>query len=345
MDQKEQAQPEQEDIVQRPVNRRALALVVGTFAILGFVSILALRAAGVGSYIEAEGGQLDDKITSCQSTSDDISGGSYIVLSGDCIPDTTPEPTATPTEEPTTSPDVTATPTPTPASGSFSLPDSPKIMAIGDSITDAAFYVGSEDNIQYTWRYPLQDHLIAASCSYEMVGTQVHPTQAGQQGYIWSQFENGEYDAAKYEPYNGHLHQSIGAASTQDVLDDMNGSNAFTLAPDIAVIHIGTNNHQGQAALRQMITGLRSANADVVILLALPHERGNVVSDWQAIAADIGSDESPILTVDLAGNVEHNGTNFLDSVHPSETGSSLFADEFYEVLAPVLATNANICSA
>ena len=122
---------------------------------------------------------------------------------------------------------------------------------------------------------------------------------------------------------------------------------AATYQPQIALIHLGTNDiFQGQSVastineLSQIIDVLRGARPDVVILLAqiIPNQYSDVVpfnNALPALAAQKTTAQSPVLLVD-----QFTGFNLVadtyDGVHPNNTGESKLATHWFIALQPYL---------
>lgn len=305
-----------------------IMLAVVAFAALGFLSFTALRAAGSGSGVEAEDGQLASQITACDDD-ENASGGSYVVIDGDCFGGDDP----TPTPEPTTSTEPTATPDPA------GLTEPVNIVAFGDSIT------GQTES----WIYPLQDSLIADSCAqgtdYDFIGYE-REFPIGDDGLTFAErLPGSSYDLERI---------SRGGFNARGIVNLVK-EKGFGGTPDVGITYLSVNNQFNgyvdgtynppgdgnpetmKADLKELVELMRAENPSVfVILIKLQNGFGNDAID--SLASEMNTAASPVVAADQP-NV---GGNTKDGIHPNEAGAAIIADKAYEHLKPFLDEN-NIC--
>jgi lysophospholipase L1-like esterase len=104
------------------------------------------------------------------------------------------------------------------------------ILSVGDSITHG----GKKVQQEYTYRLPLQMLLHENSIAYDFIGSR----QQGLDGGVsWPDVANGVAFDADHEGYYGY--------KTADVCRKVKEAfTAYKLAPDIVLIHLGTNDQQ-----------------------------------------------------------------------------------------------------
>jgi len=243
---------------------------------------------------------------------------------------TVPTPIPTPTPVPTPSPVPTPTPTPDPNAP-------PKIMCIGDSITQGTAGFGSVLQ-ELSYRYSLWKILIDQNKKFEFVGTRTTgfnttPNYASYNGFTFSN---------KQEGYWGWTTQAV-----RDVLTEP----LQIITPDIAIIYLGTNGSetatQKTAYMKTLIEKLRLTNPKIKVLLGKPYQSGltDLQSNYGALATEMNTVTSPVIAVPVpSGWVDdpaaaNSCTN--DWAHTNVTGDQKLANTIYPVLAPFLSNNAN----
>ncbi|MCF7864692.1 MAG: hypothetical protein K9L89_07880, partial [Kiritimatiellales bacterium] len=120
--------------------------------------------------------------------------------------------------------------------------------------------------------------------------------------------------------------------------------------PDIAVIHLGSNDmSQGntQAStkeeIKQIIGLLRADNPNVVVLLCklIPWKNKEAqIQDLNdnyiaAIPLETSTAQSPVILVDQFSGIDVN-TDLFDGIHPNAIGEAKVAAKYYEALRPYL---------
>ena len=131
-------------------------------------------------------------------------------------------------------------------------PDATTIMAVGDSITQGS-------TSWRTYRCALDSKLNDANVAFDFVGGLSSPDGGGSYGC----------PSAFDQDHEGRWGQRV------DQVADAVTSSVQLRQPDVALIHLGTNDIlQGQGAagtaseLQSLITGLQSASPDITILVA-----------------------------------------------------------------------------
>jgi hypothetical protein len=196
----------------------------------------------------------------------------------------------------------------------------PKILPLGDSIT-------SGDYTHISYRRDLWFLFDNAGLTVDYVG---------------SNFVNSFSNASLLDfdlDHEGHY------AWTTDGVNDELGQWLQGYTPDIALIHLGTNDvDQGQpvagiiAELSTTISLLRADNPNMLILLAkiIPMRNVDVSSYNSAVATlalALDSEASPIVLVDHAENYDPFILNH-DKWHPNSAGEAEMAQRWFTALEP-----------
>ncbi len=206
-----------------------------------------------------------------------------------------------------------------------------KIMPIGDSITHGL----GED---HTYRCYLAGDLADAGVDFDFVGNVNGPLGGG--------------NTTCPEPFDED-HQALYSFRADQMIPEVANA-AGTHRPDVALIHLGTNDVlQGQSnastkeELRTIIGDLRSANPNVSIFLAqvIPCDPvggdpmygtrcsvdiPNLNAAIGALAAEETSGQSSVVAVDM-----HSGFSLgwlKDHVHPTPTGDQFIAEKWKAAL-------------
>jgi len=209
-----------------------------------------------------------------------------------------------------------------------------KILCVGDSITQG----GKRDRAEYTYRYPLQKLLLEAGVSFDFIGSQ----QKGLHGdATWPDIAPGVPFDPDHEGYYGN--------KTQQVADKVQAAwTDNTPAPDLVLIHLGTNDQKhGDYAetvkkpLGDFIDFLRSKNPEVTILLG--HLNFNDSPGAFRIMAEISelktaknTRNSPVLTVHhyqgWTANPQDPASDTFDWAHPNPQGQQKMAEAWWKVM-------------
>ena len=199
------------------------------------------------------------------------------------------------------------------------------IMPIGDSIT-------SGETGWSTYRCYLDGMLRDAGVSFDFVGRQSAPYRTGQYGcpVVFDQDHEGWWGYT--------VDQVIDSGVTASVED---------LQPDVALIHLGTNDlyySQGPAStaeeLESFITGLQAVSPDITILVAqiIPCDEGRAYcsddlpafNDLIASFASLSTDGSSVIVVDMETGFSLD--DLRDPWHPTDTGDEIMASRWMEAL-------------
>ncbi len=205
-----------------------------------------------------------------------------------------------------------------------------RIMPLGDSITRGK-------NFTWSYRETLSELLDADQCRYDFVGTQ----SAGDPN-------------ASPPPPNPALfdpdHEGHGGFRTDQIDAALNGYLAGNV-PDVALIHLGTNDitqgtnlNQAKENLRSIIAKLRIQNSSVEIYLAQIIKRAPsfdaVIASYNSLMSDLAVEEdtpaSPVILVDHATGYNNSVHNQSDQLHPNEAGDDLIAANWFTALRPNL---------
>jgi acyl-CoA thioesterase I len=192
----------------------------------------------------------------------------------------------------------------------------PKIMALGDSITDG--FVQSR-----CYRYYLDSMLNAHGIAHDFVGSLSGP------GSGWD------------SNHEGHAGWSAG-----NILAQINGW-ARSFKPGIVLMHLGTNDillHESTAQtisdLGAIIDTLRAANPTVTVLIAqiIPDDNSSdrvsidaLNQQIPVLAALKSTDQSRIIVVDQNTGFNY-ATDLIDAYHPNESGARKIAAHWFLAL-------------
>lgn len=201
------------------------------------------------------------------------------------------------------------------------------IVAIGDSITQG-------DTFRDSFRRPLWLALQADGYDVDFVGSQA------------SNFEGDPPHRDFDWDHEGHW-----GRRADEVLAGLPGW-LQGYEPDIALVHLGTNDLLGDEPYEQIIGELRGIaqavrddNPRAVVLLAriIPgtladyNQRVDTYNGFiSELAADMSSAESPVVAIDLRSGFDAASMTH-DGVHPNADGEAFMAQRWYEALLPWLA--------
>ncbi|HEX9996060.1 MAG TPA: GDSL-type esterase/lipase family protein [Abditibacterium sp.] len=219
------------------------------------------------------------------------------------------------------------------------------ILPIGDSITQG----GLAGRPEYTYRHPLFYKLKEAGYDVNFIGS-LRTGLAGD--FKWPDKNGVAFDL----DHEGHYGWKT--AAVRDKLPEWSAS--WGAVPDIAIIHLGTNDRESKdfnadvaQPLKDMVTFLRTKNPRVAVLIG--HLNFN---DAQAVtirnlvdaaAKEISTKESPVMTV-----ATYEGWNpdpaqaesdTFDWAHPNERGQVKLADKWLAAMKPLLVSFAGTATA
>lgn len=210
------------------------------------------------------------------------------------------------------------------------------IVPIGDSITQG----GRADRAEYTYRYPLFYKLKAAGYDVNFIGS----LRSGLSGDAKWPSKNG---VAFDRDHEGHYGWKT--AAVRDKLAEW--SAAWGAAPDIALIHLGSNDQGSKdfnadivQPLRDMVKILRTKNPRVAVLIGHLNFNGGsalmIRPLVEAMAKEISTKESPVITVATyegwIENPDQAGSDTFDWAHPNEQGQAKMADKWFAAMKPLL---------
>lgn len=213
-----------------------------------------------------------------------------------------------------------------------------RIMPIGDSITQG----GKTSREEYTYRWPLFCKLVDENVDFDFVGSRKFGLQKAAK---WPE----EYKGHKFDPD----HEGYYGIKTADALKALQTAQTnWVAAPDLALIHLGTNDQKAedhkvavQDPLREIILLLRKQNPNVVILLGHLNFNYGVAPQKirplvEELAKEMNTEKSPVITVaHYKGWKERptlEDTDTFDWAHPNAKGQKKMADAWYEAMKPYL---------
>jgi len=207
-----------------------------------------------------------------------------------------------------------------------------RIICIGDSITQG----GRMGREEFSYRWPLSALLKKAGVDFDFIGSR----RAGlDSDFKWP---DSEFDA-DHEGYYG--------AKTATVRDKLRKVLPAKPAPDIALIHLGTNDQQAKnltkaivRPLQDIIKQLRARNPQVVILVGhLNFNDGEALKIRplvEKMAAEMNTPQSPVTVVHhYRGWIEKpdaKNTDTFDWAHPNPKGQRKMAKAWFEAMKPSL---------
>jgi lysophospholipase L1-like esterase len=215
------------------------------------------------------------------------------------------------------------------------------ILPLGDSITQG----GMRGREEYSYRWPLFQMLVDDGVSFDFVGAQ---TQGLDSEAAWP----AEYKGRAFDPHH-EGHYGWKTAAVRDGL--VQWTRSWQQAPDIALIHLGTND-QGEAdydaaivqPLREIIGMLRERNPRVVVLIGHLNFTGgaalNIRPLVERMARNASTDQSPVLTVHhyegWNADPSRPQSDTFDWAHPNPSGQRKMAAKWYESMRPYLKASA-----
>lgn len=194
-----------------------------------------------------------------------------------------------------------------------------KIMPLGDSITHA-------DKERNSYRRPLWQKLQEADFNtVDFVGSQTQNSDGPN--------PNPDFDLD---------HEGHSGFRTDEILLQLDDWLDFA-QPDVALIHLGTNDIlQGQSAdstideLSQVIDTFRAENPNIAIFLAqiIPTIKNNdelqeLNQQIPILAAEKDQENSPVIVVDQFSGFSLSEDTY-DSIHPNSDGENKIADRWLE---------------
>ncbi|MEA2025027.1 MAG: SGNH/GDSL hydrolase family protein [Actinomycetota bacterium] len=252
-----------------------------------------------------------------------------VILTSTACGDTTGDGSTT-TPAPTTTLELSTTATMTESTITTAVPEPTTtvhpltIMAIGDSIT-------SGSTGWATYRCYLNGALDDDEVSFDFVGRNSAPHRGGPYGCPTVFDED---------------HEAMWGAHIQDVVDDVTTS-VGVLQPDVALVHLGTNDlshGQGPAGtadeLGSFVAGLQAVSPDITILVAqiIPCDTPAVwctedlpaFNDAVASFAGLSTGGSSVIVVDMETGFDL--SDLRDALHPTDAGDEIMASRWMAAL-------------
>ncbi|MEO7800583.1 MAG: GDSL-type esterase/lipase family protein, partial [Ginsengibacter sp.] len=226
-----------------------------------------------------------------------------------------------------------------------------RIVCIGNSITQGKIGLRADSSYEYSYRPWLWGKLVTNGIKVDMVG--FHPYFFDErEGSPTMKFEvNGVAFDRDCEAYygitstdflNGNVSAGWTGAPLPKFADRINDAGkGYT--PDIALIHMGTNDSDSTAeqvvATRKnigaIIQVLRNKNPSVVVFVA------RLITGWKKINEQVDAlcqewytAQSPVVAVDLAtgfiNDPKVEGTMTYDHVHPNKKGQLFMMERWYK---------------
>lgn len=227
-----------------------------------------------------------------------------------------------------------------------------RIVAIGDSITQSNL-------LHPSYRYRLWKKLLKKGISFDLVGSQNKNSDKCIKDEGAYQCQNGklvnppDQIGQKDDVDTGKVfdpdHEGYWGKKTDEVLDELRKKNVLpVLAPDVALVHLGTNDiGQGQtvgsaiANLKALIGDLQESNPNVTILVAkiIPYSNNpQAVTPLNNAIAGLASrstETSKVIIVDQYSGFDST-TDTFDGVHPNDSGEEKIARKFFNEIDKII---------
>jgi lysophospholipase L1-like esterase len=211
-----------------------------------------------------------------------------------------------------------------------------RILPLGDSITQG----GRQGRPEYSYRYPLYYRLKDAGYNASFVGSL---TTGLNPEFVWP--------ARSGVPFDPHHEGHYGwkTAAVRDHLREW--IQTYTAAPDIALIHLGTNDQNEPdyekavaQPLKEIIAMLREKNPHIIVLVAHLDFNGGAALKIRPVveqmAQEISTPDSPVKTVAMYEGWHENpadpDTDTFDWAHPNEQGQKKMAEKWFGAMQPYL---------
>lgn len=211
-----------------------------------------------------------------------------------------------------------------------------RVLPLGDSITQG----GRTDRAEYTYRYPLFYLLKDAKYEVDFIGSM----DKGLNGEaIWPTKDGVAFDL------NHEGHYGWKTAAVRDKLSEW--MKTYPAAPDIVLLHLGTND-QGAGdynatiiqPMRDMIALLRARNPRVVVLIGHLNFNGGAALVIRPLVEELArattTKQSPVSTVahfdGWRANPDEPGADTFDWAHPNPQGQQKMADKWFAAMRPHL---------
>lgn len=212
------------------------------------------------------------------------------------------------------------------------------ILCLGDSITQG----GHAHRIEYTYRWPLFCMLTDAGVEFDFIGS----------------LDGGiDKEATWPASYGGQPfdldHEGVYGIKTGDALARLpEASKAWDGVPDIALIHLGSNDKKFnkpeadvKEPLRKIVEFLREKNPDIVVFLAhldYSDDPGafRVMAEISELRKEMDTEQSPVRVVHHFQNWNENpdapNADTFDWSHPNPAGQKKMAKKWFDAMQPWL---------
>ncbi len=210
-----------------------------------------------------------------------------------------------------------------------------RIHCIGDSITQGV----REDRDEFTYRLPLQEMLLERGIQFEFIGSRIVGVDRMA---TWPEVHGRPFDPA-HEGYYG--------ATTTYVRDELRAVLPVLPVPDIALIHLGTNDQNAGnfetalvTPLADIVTMLRGKNPKVTIFLGHLNFHGGPALVIRPLVEDLATrlhePGSPVVTVPhyegWKAHPDDPATDTFDWVHPNPRGQRKMATAWLAAMTRVM---------
>lgn len=211
-----------------------------------------------------------------------------------------------------------------------------RILPLGDSITQG----GRADRAEYTYRYPLFYRLKDAGYNVDFIGS-MHGGLNGEAK--WPDINGVAFDL----DHEGHYGWKT--AQARDKLREWMAT--YPAPPDIALIHLGTNDQSSKdfqsdiiTPLRDMVAMLREKNPRVTVLIGHLNFNGGSALQIrplvEQLAREMSTTASPVATVNhFEGwheKPDEDGSDTFDWAHPNPQGQRKMAQKWFDAMKPHL---------
>jgi lysophospholipase L1-like esterase len=212
-----------------------------------------------------------------------------------------------------------------------------RILPIGDSITQG----GKRGVEEFTYRLPLQQLLQKSGIAFDFIGTR---NKGLDEDARWPDVNGTPFDR-DHEGYYGW--------KTAAVRDKLRENLPKLPPPDVALIHLGTNDQDASdfstaivQPLEEMVGLLRARNPKVAVLLGHLNFQGGAAEKIRplvdAMAQRLNNATSPVVTVHhyrgWKENPKDQGTDTFDWAHPNPQGQGKMANAWFDAMKPLLKT-------
>jgi lysophospholipase L1-like esterase len=247
-----------------------------------------------------------------------------------------------------------------------------KIVCIGNSITQGTVNAALlEGHTSYSWRYWLWLKFDSAGVNVTMVGyNNVYfnenaddlvpdfPPPSPKTGHSFPNLHEAYWGITSSEWLNGNkkggIYQPWESGFNQDTMYNFEGRINHPIrgyTPDIALIHIGTNDDTIPDSLATTIKNintiiniLRAKNPNITVFLAkLETYWSSINRKVDSIASSLTTENSNVIVVDqtvdfINNTADTSTTDTYDWVHPNRKGQNIMAQHWYNAVMMSLPT-------